>query len=71
MFTHHPQLKTIHQAGYLGDAQTMAELTSGSSETGHSGNGYCRITVIECKNTALYTRINNSMKGYCILFQIK
>ena len=35
---------------------------TGSSETGHSGNGYVRITVIECKSTALYTRINNSMK---------
>lgn len=51
----------------LTDAQTIAGNTSftsptGSSETGHSGNGYCRITVIECKNTALYTRINNSMK---------
>lgn len=33
-----------------------------ASETGHSGNGYCRITVIECKNTALYARINNSIK---------
>lgn len=51
----------------LTDAQTIAGNNSftsptGSSETGHSGNGYCRITVIECKNTALYTRINNSMK---------
>lgn len=52
---------------YLSAAKTIAGNTSftsptGSSETGHSGNGYCRITVIECKNTALYTRINNSMK---------
>lgn len=51
----------------LTDAQTIAGNNSftsptGSSETGHSGNGYCRITVIECKNVALYTRINNSMK---------
>lgn len=48
-------------------AQTIAGNNSftsptGSSETGHSGNGYCRITVIECSNTALYVRINNSMK---------
>lgn len=52
---------------YLSNAETIAgnqSFTSptGSSETGHSGNGYCRITVIECKSTALYTRINNSMK---------
>ena len=57
----------LNSSYYLTDAQTIAGDTSftsptGSSETGHSGNGYCRITVIECKNTALYTRINNSMK---------
>lgn len=51
----------------LTDAQIIAGNNSftsptGSSETGHSGNGYCRITVIECSNTALYVRINNSMK---------
>ena len=51
----------------LTGAQTIAGNNSftsptGSSETGHSGNGYCRITVIECSNTALYVRINNSMK---------
>lgn len=57
----------LNSSYYLTDAQTIAGNNSfvsptGSSETGHSGNGYCRITVIECKNTALYTRINNSMK---------
>lgn len=57
----------LNSSYYLTDAQTIAGNTSfispsGSSETGHSGNGYCRITVIECKNTALYTRINNLMK---------
>ena len=57
----------LNSTHYLTNAQTIAGNTSftsptGSSETGHSGNGYCRITVIECKNTALYTRINNSMK---------
>lgn len=57
----------LNSSYYLSDAQTIAGNNSfasptGSSETGHSGNGYCRITVIECKNTALYTRINNSMK---------
>ena len=57
----------LNSSYYLTDAQTIAGNNSfvsptGSSETGHSGNGYCRITVIECKNVALYTRINNSMK---------
>ena len=57
----------LNSSYYLTDAQTIAGNNSfvsptGSSETGHSGNGYCRITVIECSNTALYVRINNSMK---------
>lgn len=57
----------LNSSYYLSAAKTIAGNTSftsptGSSETGHSGNGYCRITVIECKNTALYVRINNSMK---------
>lgn len=57
----------LNSSYYLSAAKTIAGNTSftsptGSSETGHSGHGYCRITVIECKNTALYTRINNSMK---------
>ena len=57
----------LNSSYYLSAAKTIAGNTSftsptGSSETGHSGNGYCRITVIECSNTALYTRINNSMK---------
>ena len=57
----------VNSTHYLTNAKTIAGNTSfpspsGTSETGHSGNGYCRITVIECKNTALYTRINNSMK---------
>lgn len=52
---------------YLTDAQTIAGNNSfvsptGSSETGHSGNGYCRITVIECNSTALYAKVNNSLK---------
>lgn len=57
----------LNSSYYLTNAQTIAGNNSfvsptGSSETGHSGNGYCRITVIECKNTALYARINNSIK---------
>lgn len=65
--SNYPSGCLLNSAYYLSNAQTIAGNNSfasptGSSETGHSGNGYCRITVIECKNTALYTRINNSMK---------
>lgn len=57
----------LNSSYYLSDAQTINGGTSftsptGSSETGHSGNGYCRITVIECNNTALYAKVNNSLK---------
>lgn len=65
--SNYPSGCLLNSSYYLINAQTIAGNTSftspiGSSETGHSGNGYCRITVIECKNVALYTRINNSMK---------
>lgn len=65
--SNYPSGCLLNSSYYLTDAKTIAGNNSfvsptGSSETGHSGNGYCRITVIECKSTALYTRINNSMK---------
>lgn len=65
--SNYPSGCLLNSSYYLSAAKTIAGNTSftsptGSSETGHSGNGYCRITVIKCKNTALYTRINNSMK---------
>lgn len=65
--SNYPSGCLLNSAYYLSNAQTIAGNNSfasptGSSETGHSGNGYCRITVIECKNTALYARINNSIK---------
>lgn len=65
--SNYPSGCLLNSSYYLSDAKTIAGNTSftsptGSSETGHSGNGYCRITVIECKNTALYARINNSIK---------
>lgn len=65
--SNYPSGCLLNSSYYLSAAKTIAGNTSftsptGLSETGHSGNGYCRITVIECKNTALYTRINNSMK---------
>ena len=65
--SNYPSGCLLNSSYYLSDAKTIAGNTSftsptGSSETGHPGNGYCRITVIECKSTALYVRINNSMK---------
>ena len=65
--SNYPSGCLLNSSYHLTEAQTIAGDTSfpspsGTSETGHSGNGYCRITVIECKNVALYTRINNSMK---------
>ena len=65
--SNYPSGCLLNSSYYLTDAKTIAGNNSfvsptGSSETGHSGNGYCRITVIENKSTALYTRINNSMK---------
>ena len=57
----------VNSTHYLTNAKTIAGNNSfispsGTSETGHSGNGYCRITVIECNNTALYAKVNNSLK---------
>lgn len=57
----------LNSTHYLTNAKTIAGNNSfisptGSSETGHSGNGYCRITVIECNSTALYAKVNNSLK---------
>lgn len=65
--SNYPSGCLLNSSYYLSDAKTIAGDTSfpspsGTSETGHSGNGYCRITVIKCKSTALYVRINNSMK---------
>lgn len=57
----------VNSTHYLTNAKTIAGNTSfpspsGTSETGHSGNGYCRITVIECNSTALYGKLNGSLK---------
>lgn len=46
----------LNSSYYLDSASTAAGNTSftsptGSSETGHSGNGYCRITVVEVTST--------------------
>lgn len=50
--SNYPSGCLLNSSHYLADASTKAGNTSftapgGSSETGHSGNGYCRITVIK------------------------
>lgn len=65
--SNYPSGCLLNSTYYLSNAQTIAgnqtfKSPTNTNETGHSGNGYCRITVIECSNTALYVRINNSMK---------
>lgn len=58
----------LNSSYYLSDAQTINGGTSftspsGTTETGHTGNGYCRITVINCKGTAtICTKINSTIK---------
>lgn len=65
--SNYPSGCLLNSSYYLSDAKTIAGNNSfisptGSFETGHSGNGYCRITVIECNSTALYAKVNNSLK---------
>lgn len=52
---------------YLEDAQTIAgnasmPSTNGSTETGHSGDGYARITVVKVDSIAAPVKVGNSWK---------
>lgn len=52
---------------YLADASTTIGTSSftsptGSSETGHSGDGYCRITVIEVDSLKVWVNISGAWK---------
>ena len=66
--SNYPSGCLLNSAYYLTDATTYAgntsfASTSGSSETGHSGNGYCRITVIELYTSfAGFVNIGGSWK---------
>ena len=65
--SNYPSGCLLNSSYYLTDAQTIAGNTSftspsGSPETGHTGNGYCRITVIQCSSTKINLRLNNSIK---------
>lgn len=61
--SNYPSGCLLDSSYYLSDAQTIAGNTaftspSGSSETGHTGNGYCRITVISCSGGKMYIKQN-------------
>lgn len=66
--SNYPSGCLLNSSYYLTNAQTIAGNTSftsptGSNETGHGGNGYVRITVIEAKtNVSFYIKINNTWK---------
>lgn len=66
--SNYPSGCLLNSAYYLTDATTYAGNTSftgpdGSSETGHDGEGYCRITVIELYTSfALNVNIGNTWK---------
>ena len=66
--SNYPSGCLLNSSYYLTDAQTIAGNTSftspsGSNETGHSGNGYVRITVIKAEtDVSFYIKINNIWK---------
>lgn len=66
--SNYPSGCLLNSAYYLTDAKTVAGNTSitsptGSTETGHSGNGYVRITIVEISSGAMpYIKVNNVWK---------
>lgn len=66
--SNYPSGCLLNSSYYLTDAQTIAGNSSftsptGSSETGHTGNGYCRITVMKLATSfAGYVNIGGSWK---------
>ena len=57
----------LNSAHYLTEAQTIAgnasmPSTDGSTETGHSGNGHARITVIKVNSSAASVKVGDSWK---------
>ena len=66
--SNYPSGCLLNSSYYLTEAQIIAGNTSftsptGSSETGHTGNGYVRITVIEAEtDVSFYIKINNTWK---------
>lgn len=65
--TNYPTGYLLNSAYYLTDAQTIAgnasmPSTSGSTETGHQGNGYVRITAIKVQSLNIPVNIGGSWK---------
>lgn len=66
--SNYPSGCLLNSAYYLTDAQTIAGNTSfpspsGGTETGHSGNGFARITVLSLKsNYSIYPKVNGAWK---------
>ena len=66
--SNYPSGCLLNSTYYLTDASTIAGNTaftspSGTSETGHTGNGYCRITVIEIATSLLLCKVNSEIKS--------
>lgn len=65
--TNYPSGCLLTSAHYLTDAQTIAgnasmPSTSGSTETGHQGNGYVRITAVKVQSLNMPVNIGGSWK---------
>lgn len=68
MATNYPTGCLLNSTYYLTEAQTIAgnasmPSTTGSTETGHSGDGYIRITVIKAQSLNIPVNIGNSWKS--------
>lgn len=66
--SNYPSGCLLNSTYYLESASTIAgnasmPSTSGSTETGHSGNGYVRITVIKAQSLNIPVNIGNSWKN--------
>lgn len=65
--SNYPSGCLLNPSYYLTDAQTIAgnqqfPSPSGASETGHSGNGYVRITVLYSYAASLFAKLSNEWK---------
>ena len=65
--TNYPSGCQLNSAYYLTDAETIAGNQSfpsriGGTETGHTGNGFCRITQLDYVRTGIYIKQNNQWK---------
>ena len=64
--SNYPSGCLLNSSYYLTNAQTIGgdqsfKSPTGTSETGHAGNGYCRITYYK-SNTCIYSKVNSVIK---------